>query len=145
MRRIALLCIVLMGIVLLAGCATPTVPEAQTEVKTAETALCASVKAYAASIEALSNVTAETTVDEFNALKAAAVTTHQAMVGAWAELQESEVQVVESAVAAFDDVLKQAPPGDATLGEVANTIQASAATVKAAVDQLSQKACAAPE
>jgi hypothetical protein len=67
------------------------------------------------------------------------------MVGAWAELQESEVQVVESAVAAFDDVLTQAPPGDATLGEVANTIQASAVTVKAAIDQLSQKACAAPE
>lgn len=143
MQRITLLLVVLM--VLMAGCSTPAVPEAQQEVKAAETALCVSVKAYAASVEALSKVTPETTVAELNTLKDAVAKTYEAMVGSWAELQESEVQVVESAVAAFNDVLKQTPPGDATLGEVANTIQASAATVKAAVDQLSQTACAAPE
>jgi hypothetical protein len=64
------------------------------------------------------------------------------MVNSWAELQEAEVQTVESAVAEFQNTLRSVSSED-TLGEVSADIQESAATVREAVDQLDQQACAA--
>jgi hypothetical protein len=126
---------------LLAGCAPISVPEAQQEVQSAETALCDSIAAYKASVEALQGVTAETTVGELEEMKQAEAQAYEAMVAAWADLQEAEVQTVESAVAEFQNSLRDVS-AEETLGEVAAGIQTSAATVTAAVDQLDQQACA---
>jgi hypothetical protein len=145
MQKVIVLLIVSLLVLSVAAClAPPTVPEAQLEVESAENALCVSVRAYSASVEALTQVSAETTVDEFNALRQAADTAYTAMVNAWGDLQSAEVQAVESAVNDLQESLRNIP-GEATLGEVSADIQSSAATVKASVDQLSQTACVEPE
>lgn len=141
MKNVLIFVIVILLAANITACVPVTpVPEAQMDVKAAETTLCASIKAFSASMEALQQVNADTTVEEFNQLKDAANQTYEAMIAAWGDLQEAEVQVVESAMAEFQDSISQISP-EATLGEVATNIQVSAATVKAAVDQLDQVAC----
>lgn len=122
MKNVLMFVIVLLLAANIAACVPVTpVPEAQVEVKAAETALCASIKAFRASIEALQQVDGDTTVEEFDQRKDAANQTYAAMVATWGELQEAEVQVVESAVAEFQDSLTQISP-ESTLGEVAAAI-----------------------
>jgi hypothetical protein len=141
MKNVLLFVIVILVAANIAACVPVTpVPEAQVDVKAAETMLCASIKAFSASIDALQQVDADTTVEELDQRKDAANQSYDAMVAAWGELQEAEVQVVESAMAEFQDSITQISP-ESTLGEVAAEIQTSAATVKAAVDQLDQVVC----
>jgi hypothetical protein len=141
MKMVVVLVLVALVTSLIAGCAPISVPEAQQDVQSAESVLCASIQVYKASVEALQGVTAETTVAELEALTQAEAQAYEAMVAAWADLQEAEVQTVESAVAEFQSSLRDVSAED-TLGEVATGIQTSAATVRAAVDQLGQTACA---
>jgi hypothetical protein len=124
----------------LAACQPVTVPEAQQEVEEAESALCASIQAYHDSVAALEAVTPETTVDEVKELEQASDEAYAAMIEAAADLQAAELQVVESAVDELKNTLTNVP-GEATLGEVSAGIQASAAAVREAVDQLDQVAC----
>jgi hypothetical protein len=132
--------VVLLAVYLAACVPVTPLPEAQTDVKAAESTLCVSIEVFKASIEALQQVDASTTVEEFNQLKDAAAQAYEAMVAAWSDLQAAEVQVVESAMAEFETSLTQIAPED-TLGEVAVNVQTSAAAVKAAVNQLDQVAC----
>ena len=142
MKTIRLFLIVTLLAVALAGCiAPPPVEEAQQEVDTAESVLCASIAAYVASLEALEQVSADTTVEEYNALKEAAYQAYANMAAAWVNVQEAEVDLVESAVAEFQTALDEVSP-DATLAEAAESIAASAATVKLSVAQLDEVVCA---
>jgi hypothetical protein len=140
-----ILAVVLMSVIALvmAACQPVTVPEAQQEVEEAESALCASIQAYHDSVAALEAVTPETTVEELKELEQASDEAFAAMIEAAAEVQEAEVQLVESAVDELKVTLASIP-SDATLGEVSPTIQASAAAVREAVDQLDQVACIEP-
>jgi hypothetical protein len=141
MRRVTVLLLMALALSLLAGCAPISAPEAQQEVQSAETALCDSIAAYKTSVEALQGVTAETTVGELEEMKQAEAQAYEAMADAWVDLQEAEVQAVESAVADFQNSLRDVS-AEETLGDVATGIQTSAETVRAAVDQLDQTACA---
>jgi predicted lipoprotein len=145
MRNFWLFLIVALLVTSMAGCvAPPTAEEAQEGVEAAESAVCNSIKAYAASLDALQEVNADTTVEEFNGMKEAVGQAYDDMVAAWSTLQATEVQAVESAVNDFQNALNVAP-AEATLGEVANGIQESAAVVRAAVDQLDQTVCVGGE
>lgn len=142
MRAGLMLLVAVLVATLMAGCIQPiTVEEAQQDVVAAESALCFSIETYQASVVALEGITAETTVAEVEDLKQAEAAAYDAMVEAWGDLQSAEVQAVESAVAEFHDAF-QGVEGTDTLGDIAANIQSSAATVKAAVDQLDQTACA---
>lgn len=141
MRPVSMFLLVALVAGLMAGCAPISVPEAQVEVQSSETALCASIAAYKASVVALQGVSAETTVGELEAMKEAEAQAYEAMTKAWVDLQEAEVQAVESAVAEFHNSFTDVS-AENTLGEVATNIQMSAATVTASIDQLDQKACA---
>lgn len=141
MRKVFLFLIVVLVVATVSGCiAPPTVEEAQQDVEAAETALCDSIKAYAASLAAFDDITAETTVEQVDELNKAVTTAHNTMTSSWANLQEEQVQAVESAVAELDAALNDIP-GEATLGDVAANIQASANAVKEALTQLDETAC----
>jgi uncharacterized protein YcfL len=141
MKTIHLFLIVILLAVGLAGCiAPPPVEEAEQAVETEQSEVCASIEAFAASIDALQQVTPDTTVAEFNALRDAAYQAYEDVVAEWADLQAAEVQVVESAVAEFQQSLDGVTP-ESTLGEIATEVTTEAATVKLAVDQLDQAAC----
>jgi chromosome segregation ATPase len=141
MRKALLFVIVVLMFATVSGCiAPPTVEEAQQDVEMAETALCESIKAYAASLAAYDDISAETTVEQVDELNKAVATAHNTMTSAWANLQDEQVQAVESAVAELDAALNDVP-AEATLGEVAANIQASANAVKEALAQLDETAC----
>lgn len=145
MRNVPIFMMVALVIVLLAGCiAPPPVEEAQQDVEAVESELCQSIKAYAASLAAFDGVTADTTVEEVEELNKAADAAYSMMVEAWADLQQEQVQVVESAVAEFDATVTDVPD-EATLGDAATSIQESAATLREAVDQLDAIACVPSE
>jgi hypothetical protein len=145
MRKISMFAMIALVLVMFTGCiAQPTVEEAQQDVEAAESALCESIKAYAATLAAFDEITADTTVEEVEGLNAAAASAYNTMRSAWANLQEEQVQVVENAAAEFEAALSNMP-GEATLGEVAGNIQASAATLQEAVDQLDSVACVGAE
>ena len=141
-KSFVIMIVVVMSVIALvmAACQPVTVQEAQQDVEEAESELCASIQAYHDSVAALEAVTPETTVDEVKELEQASDEAYAAMIEAAADLQVAEVQVVESAVEELKNTLADVS-GEATLGEVSASIQASAAAVREAVDQLDQVAC----
>lgn len=119
----------------------PTVEEAQQQAGEAESDLCASIDAYAASLEALNGVSADTTVEELEQLNQAADDAYEAMLQAAGELTEAELQVVSSAVTEYQQSIGNIAP-ESTLGDAAAQVQQAAATVHESVAQLrSATAC----
>ena len=125
--------ILLLSILMVTGCVSQSLEEAQVE-------FCQALVAYGEAVDQLQNVNASTTVDELQSARDEVVDALEEVVSAAGNLREARLRTAENAWENTQDAIKDIS-GDATLAEAAATVRGQAAILATEIDRITSISC----
>ena len=133
MNRLKVVPIIVIGLLLLAGCAPPGIEEAQVE-------FCQALDRYRDTTALVQDISEQTTVAELNDLRDRVTEARQELLSAATTLHEARLRYAESA---WQDWEKQVEnvPGDATIGEAAPYLRGQVDVLITEIDRVSNISC----
>lgn len=112
----------------LAACGGPSVEDT-------EAALCDDLNSLATALQGMSQITAQSTVDELEAAQQEVADAYESVQASADAVGEARLEELEAAYSNYESTVNSISGGD-TLGEAASTITAEAGNVAAARQQL---------
>ena len=125
--------ILLLSILMVTGCVSQSLEEAQVE-------FCQALVAYGEAVDQLQNVNASTTVDELQSARDEVADALEEVVSAGGNLREARLRTAENAWENTQDAIKDIS-GDATLAEAAATVRGQAAILATEIDRITSISC----
>jgi hypothetical protein len=123
----------LMLLILLVGCVSPSVGEAQVD-------FCRALYGYRDAVSELQDVNAQTTVDELKVIRENVAESHEELLDSAASLRSARLQYTEDAFANLEEELSGIP-GETTLGEAADKMRIEISVLLTEIDRVYNASC----
>lgn len=125
--------ILLLSILVVTGCVSQSLEEAQVD-------FCQALVAYGEAVQELQNVNASTSVDELQSARDDVADALEDVKGTAGDLREARLRTAEDAWENAQEAIKDIS-GDATLGEAAATIRGQAVILATEIDRITSVSC----
>ena len=133
MKSRIIIAILLLSMLVVTGCISKSLEEAQVD-------FCQALAAYGEAVGELQNVNASTTVEELQSASDDAADAREDVKDAAGDLREAKIRAAEDAwdntQEAIDDI-----SGDATLGQAAATVRGQALILATEIDKIASVTC----
>ena len=125
--------ILLLSILVLTGCVSNSLEEAQVD-------FCQALEAYSEAVRELQNINASTSIDDLQSARDDIADAREDLMDAAGDLREARLRAAEDAWGNTQSAIKDIS-GDATLGEAAATVRGQAVILATEIGKITSISC----